>query len=74
MKEDLKFRFVDSDIKPEEVEKLTIEEWRQLYNYKENRDKQIINASFSFSRTLIKVLIIFIVFLISMGILGYLIK
>ena len=45
MKEEFKFRFVDSNLTKEEVQNLTKEEWIELYNYQLVRDKEMRNLS-----------------------------
>ncbi len=74
MNKEFKYRFVDSNLKPKEVEKLTAEEWRQLYNYQKNRDRQIINESVVFSRLMLKVVVISVLFLMALGGLAYFLK
>lgn len=67
---DLKFRFVDSNLKKEEIEKLSSEDWKKLYNYQNNRDRELINVTSNFSGVLLKATIIFISFLIASVIIG----
>ena len=43
--DDLKFRFVNSDLTEEEIRNLSREGWIELYKYQRERDKKIAKMS-----------------------------
>ena len=69
---ELKFRFIDNRLKPEEIEKLTPKDWEKLYKYKANRDKEIINAVSDVSSSILNGVILFVLIILGIAFIKFL--